>query len=62
MESDAKTMERDEETTVRRQDAPRYAVPGGRNVEREEQAVHPLPEPWWVLNRAADTGGPGALP
>jgi hypothetical protein len=36
-------------------------VPGARKLEREEQALHALPEPLQMRHRAADTGRLRAL-
>ena len=43
-------------------DATGNAVSGVRDLEREEQAVHPLPKPRGTEHWAAYAGGLGALP
>jgi hypothetical protein len=37
-------------------------VSGIGDLEREEQALYPLPESWRIFHGTSDTGGPGALP
>lgn len=51
-----------EETTMRSKDPAPNAVPSVRDLERKEQAIHPLPESRRLLHRAAHTGRLGALP
>jgi hypothetical protein len=41
---------------------PRNALPGGGNLEREEQALYPLPESWRHVHWTPDTGGPRTMP